>query len=338
MRIRDIVANPGQTVKGFIQIGQTPSGPIQFPLGIINGEQPGPVLCLTAGVHATEYPPIDALMRVIAELKPKALRGTVIVVPVVSLAMFASRTGFVSPLDGLNLNKIAPGKPDGTSSEILAHVLLNEVIGKAQYHIDLHGGDFGEMLLPFAGYPLTGKTELDREGEAVARVFTPQLISLATETGTISPFPGSLVYEATRRGIVSILAEAGGNGTLEQGDMRVHLDGIRNVMRYLGMVEGEPRVAANLLTATDRFLTRATQSGLLRLKVAIGDQVGVGQEVAEICNLFGETVEVVRMARSGVAGLVWAHKVVHTGDPIVRCWVTKPAPPFPATDRFVRSA
>ncbi len=337
MRIRDIVANPGQKVNGFIQIGQTPSGPIQFPLVIINGKQPGPVLCLTAGVHATEYPPIDALMRLIAELKPNALRGTVLAVPVVSLAMFASRTGFVSPLDGLNLNKIAPGKPDGTSSEILAHVLLNEVIRKAQYHIDLHGGDFGEILLPFAGYPLTGKPELDREGEAVARVFTPQLISLATETGAISPFPGSLVYEATRRGIVSILAEAGGNGTLEEADVRIHLDGIRNVMRYLGMIDGEPRVAANLLTATDRFVTRATQPGLLRLKVRIGEQVAVGQDVAEIVNLFGETVEVIRMARPGIAGLIWGHKVVSTGDPIVRCWVAAQAPPFAQTDRFVRS-
>ncbi len=334
MRIRDVEAKPGQTAKGYVEIGRTPAGPIQFPLVIVRGEEPGPVLCLTAGVHATEYPPIDALLRLITDLKPNALRGTVIAVPVVSMAMFATRTPFVSPLDGLNLNKIAPGKPEGTSSEVLAHVLLTEVIGKAQYHIDLHGGDFGEMLLAFAGYPLTGKPELDRDGEALARVFTPQLISLATETGTISPFPGSLVYEATRRGVVSILAEAGGNGTLEDADMRIHLDGMRNVMRYLGMIEGTPRVGRNLLTATDRFVTRATQAGLLRLKVNIGDQVGAGQEVAEICNIFGDVVETVRVPRPGIAGLVWGHKVVNTGDPIVRCWVAEPAPAFEPTDRF----
>ncbi len=337
MQVRDKVAKPGQKVKGLVQIGQTSCGPIQFPLVIINGESPGPVLCLTAGVHATEYSPIDAVLRLINELTPGRLRGTVVAVPVVSMAMFASRTGFVSPLDGLNLNKIAPGNPNGTSSEMLAHALLEEVIGKAQYHIDLHGGDFGEMLWPFAGYPLTGNAEGDREGEALARVFTPQMISLAPEGGTIPPFPGSIVYEAARRGVVSILAEAGGNGTLEEADTRVHLDGVRNVMRYLGMIEGEPRTAAALIAATDRFITRATQPGLLRLKVAIGDKVGAGQEVAEICDVYGETVESVRVVRAGIAGLVWAHKAVNTGDPIVRCWVTEPARPFAPTDRFLRS-
>lgn len=338
MQIRDIVAGPGQKVKGLVQFGQSPSGPIQFPVVIICGERPGPVLCLTAGVHATEYPPIDAVLRLINELTPSRLGGTLVALPVVSMAMFASRTGFVSPLDGLNLNKIAPGNPHGSSSEILAHVLLEEVIGKAQYHIDLHGGDLGEMLLPFAAYPLTGNPERDREGEALARVFTPEMISLAPAGGTIPPFPGSIVYEATRRGVVSILAESGGNGTLEEADTRVHLDGIRNVMRYLGMLEGEPHIAGTLMAATDRFVTRATRSGLLRLKVAIGDKVSAGQEVAEIVDVYGETVEAVRVARAGIAGLVWAHKVVNTGDPVVRCWITEPARPFAPTDRFRRSA
>ena len=321
LRIRDIVAECGQRTQGFITIGETPSGPIQFPVVIVNGADDGPVLCLTAGVHATEYAPIDAAMRIVQSLDAKALRGAVIVVPVVNMRMFESRTGFVSPLDGINLNKAAPGRADGSISEVLAKVLLDEVIGCAAYHIDLHAGDLGEMLLPFAGYALTGKPDLDEKGEALARLYSPKLISLATSDGKIPPFADGICYAATRRGVVSIFAESGGNGTLEEGDVRVHLHGVTNIMRYLGMIDGRPPEVGARVSARDRKVVRATRAGLLRLRVKIGDELVAGQEVAEICNVFGEVVETVRSSGAGIAGLVWAHKVVNTGDPIVRYWI-----------------
>jgi len=321
LRIRGVVAECGQRAQGFITIGETPSGPIQFPVVIVNGADDGPVLCLTAGVHATEYAPIDAAMRIVQSLDATALRGAVIVVPVVNMRMFESRTGFVSPLDGINLNKAAPGRDDGSISEVLAKVLLDEVIGRAAYHIDLHAGDLGEMLLPFAGYALTGRPDLDEQGEALARLYSPKLISLATPDGKIPPFADGICYAATRRGVVSIFAESGGNGTLEEGDVRVHLHGVTNVMRYLRMIDGTPTAVGGQVSARDRKVVRATRAGLLRLRVKIGDELVAGQEVAEICNVFGEVVETVRSSGAGIAGLVWAHKVVNTGDPIVRYWI-----------------
>lgn len=325
VQIRDVSAARGEKARGFLTIGETAGGPLQIPLVIVHGREDGPVLCLTAGVHATEYAPIDAVMRTVQALDPDVLRGTVLAVPVVNVRMFESRTGFVSPLDGLNLNKVAPGRRDGSISEILAQVLLDEVIARAQYHIDLHAGDLGEMLLPFAGYALTGNRELDAKGEALARLYTPRLISLATPGGPIPPFSDGIAYAATRKGVVSIFAESGGNGTLEASDVQVHLDGIRNVMRSLGMLEGAPAAPGPRVAARDRVVVRARRAGLLRLKVAIGDEIAAGQEVAEICNVFGDVVEHVCAPGAGIAGLVWAHKVVNTGDPIVRYWITAPA-------------
>jgi len=319
--VRNVSAESGARAQGFITIGETASGPMQFPLVIINGADDGPILCLTSGVHATEYAPIDAVMRVIQSLDPSTLRGAVIAVPVVNMRMFDSRTGFVSPLDGLNLNKVAPGRADGSASEVLASVLLDEVIGRAAYHIDLHAGDLGEMLLPFAGYALTGNRELDTQGEALARLYSPKLISLATSDGKIPPFADGICYAATRRGVVSIFAESGGNGTLEDADVRVHVDGVTNVMRHLRMVDGTPATPGPRVSARDRKVVRATRAGLLRLRVRIGDELVAGQEVAEVCNVFGEVVETVRSNGAGIAGLVWAHKVVNTGDPIVRYWI-----------------
>ena len=325
---------PGETARGFVTIGETPAGPVQFPLLLSTAREPGPTLCITAGVHATEYAPIEAALRLVQTLPSRLLRGAVAIVPVANMAMFAARSGFVSPIDGLNLNKVAPGGP-GSITEILAKRLLDDVIAHAGFYIDLHAGDLGEILMPFGGYPLTGNAELDREGEALARLFTPGLISLAKEGSTLPPFAGSLVFEATRRGVVAILAESGGNGTLIEQDVQVHLRGVENILRYLSMVEGTPTVPGPQIQATDRAITRASRAGLLRLRVGVGEPVAAGQPVAEICNVFGDIVETVCVPRAGITGLVWAHKSVSSGDPVVRCWYTQPAAPFPATDRFL---
>ncbi|HEX9484028.1 MAG TPA: succinylglutamate desuccinylase/aspartoacylase family protein [Gemmatimonadaceae bacterium] len=324
LEIRDVRAARGTRTDGWLSIGETADGPIRIPLVLLNGAEAGPVLCVTGGVHATEYAPIDAVLRLLNETDPDTLRGAIIGVPVANMHMFESRRGFVSPLDGLNLNKIAPGRRDGSISEILAHVLLTEIIGAAEYHIDFHAGDVGEDLLPFAGYSLTGDGHLDERGEMLARAFSPSLISLSTETSTLPPFPGSLNFAATRRGVVSILAEAGGNGTLDEADVRVHLTGARNVMRCLDMIDGGRPALSPRIAAMDRVVVRATRGGLVRLKVRIGDEIAEGQEVAEICDVFGHVVEHVRADGEGIVGLIWTHKVVSTGDPIVRYWITTP--------------
>lgn len=332
--IGSLTAEPGQVVRGFLDVGETATGPVQLPLVIINGADAGPTLCLTAGVHATEYASIAAVMRLTNEIEPNSLRGCIIAVPIISMHMFAARLPFVSPLDGVNLNKIAPGG-DGSISALLAGALFEQVIGKAQYHIDFHAGDFGEMLLEFAGYSLTGNEKVDHQGEALARVFTPQIFCLAPQGSGLPPSPGFVAHAAAQKGIVSILAEAGGNGTMEEADIAIHVNGARNVMRYLRMLDGDPQIPWPQILATDWHNTRATRAGLLTLKIAVGDRVAEGEEVAEVFDVFGHSIEKVRAEKAGLAMLVWNYKAVNTGDPIVRCWSIKPAPPFPETDRFL---
>ena len=190
IRIRDIVVKPGSRASGFLTIGETPTEPIRLPLVVVHGRRPGPRLCLTAGVHAAEYPGIDAVMRTVQGLDPTELAGTVVAVPVVNPPMFQRRSGFLSPIDGLNLNRTAPGRADGTISEVLAHVLLNDVIGTCQYHIDCHGGDLGEILWPYSGYALTGNSEQDRQGEALARLWSPRIVALYREGSELPPTNG----------------------------------------------------------------------------------------------------------------------------------------------------
>jgi uncharacterized protein len=321
VQIRGIGAGPGERAQGWLTIGETPSEPIRIPLVIVNGRRAGPRLCLTAGVHASEYPGIDAVMRTVQELDPAELTGTVVAVPVVNTPMFQRRAGFLSPIDGLNLNRTAPGRAGGTISEILAHTLLEEVIGVCQYHIDCHGGDLGEILWPYAGYAITGNADQDRQGETLARLYSPGIVALYEEGSSLPPTGGSMTAQASRRGVVSILAEAGSNGTLEAADVAIHRRGIRNVMRHLGMIAEEPEVDGERVLPVDQFTVSAQRGGLLRLAIGIGDEIAEGQEVAQVVDLFGETVERIRAPRAGIARLIWAHKAVNTGDPVVKCWV-----------------
>jgi predicted deacylase len=325
VHIRDIVARPGTRASGFLTIGETPTEPIRLPLVVVHGHRPGPRLCLTAGVHAAEYPGIEAVMQTVQGLDPMELAGTVVAVPVVNPPMFQRRSGFFSPIDGLNLNRTAPGRADGTISEVLAHVLLTEVIGTSQYHIDCHGGDLGEILWPYSGYVLTGDSEQDRQGEALARLWSPRIVALYREGSELPPTMGSLTSQATRQGVVSILAEAGSNGTLEPADVEIHMRGMRNVMCYLGMIPGEPDATGERVQPTGQFVVSAQRGGLLRLKIGIGDEIRDAQEIAEVCDLFGEVVERIHSPHDGIARLIWAHKAVNTGDPIVKCWVVERA-------------
>ena len=333
VRIRDIAGVPGTKQRGLITVGETPMGPIQFPLVIITGVKAGPRLCITAGVHGTEYPAMDSLMRTIAQLNPNELAGTVIAVPVVNSMMFRTRAPYLSPIDGLNLNRTFPGIPDGTISEVLAHVVLNEIVLQADYHIDCHGGDLPEVLLPYTGYPTQGKMEQDAIGEAMARLYSPRIVALYREGTTLPSTKGSLVSEASKRGVPSILTESGSAGGLDSAHVQIHMNGARNVMRFFKMIPGEPVLEGERLAAKDQFLVTARKGGLVRLAIGIGEELKRDQLIAEICDVFGDVVEQVRSPRDGIARILWTNKAVNTGDPIVKCWIADQAPPFELPSR-----
>jgi predicted deacylase len=335
-RIRDIVAERGTKQQGYMTVGETAMGPIQIPLVIINGAKAGPTLCITAGVHAAEYPAIDAVLRTITGLDPAGLSGTVIAVPVVNPPMFRARSAFLSPIDGLNLNRTFPGKADGTISEVIAHVLLNEVVALADFHIDCHGGDLPEILWPYAAYAMTGNPAVDERGEAMARVYSPRIVALYRDNTALPPTKGSFTSEAARRGIASMLAESGSAGGLDPKDVQTHIRGIQNVMRFFKMLPGDPVVHGRRMMAAGQFIVDARRGGLLRLSISIGEEIKKGQEIGEVCDVFGNIVEKVTSPADGIARIIWTHKVVNTGDPIVKCWLVEPAPPFAATDGFVR--
>jgi predicted deacylase len=95
-------------------------------------------------------------------------------------------------------------------------------------------------------------------------------------------------------------------------------------------------VPVRQLVGTGQFVVHARRGGLVRLSAAVGETITEGETLGEIWDVFGDVVETLRAPAHGLVRLVWTRKVVNSGDALLKCWVTEPAPPFPPTDRFVR--
>src|SRR5215510_8711828 len=119
------------------------------PVISVVGAKPGPVLFANAGVHGGEYPAVEAVIRLGRTLDPKKISGTVILMPVLNLPAFRTRTPFVCPIDNVNPNRVFPGDPSGSYSEQMTNALINEFVVHADAYVDLHGGDIPEALVPF---------------------------------------------------------------------------------------------------------------------------------------------------------------------------------------------
>src|SRR6185437_4856586 len=143
----------------------------QIPITTIEGAQPGPTLALIAGNHGYEYPPILALQRLLTELDPAKLRGTVLVVHVANMPSFLGRTVYFSPVDGKNLNRVYPGRADGTVSERIAYAITREVIEPCDALLDLHCGDGNESLRPYVYQCITGHADMDRRIARLVHAF-----------------------------------------------------------------------------------------------------------------------------------------------------------------------
>src|SRR6266567_2216620 len=138
----------------------------QIPVTTISGG-PGPTLALIAGNHGYEYPPILALQRLRTLIDPSKLQGSIIMVHVANMPSFLGRTVYFSPIVGKNLNRVYPGRKDGTVSERIAYAITTEVIERADYVLDLHCGDGNESLRPYVYQTVTGNPKMD---EAMARM------------------------------------------------------------------------------------------------------------------------------------------------------------------------
>ncbi len=304
--IGTVRAAPGTKATGFLDV---PGTPIRMPLTVVNGAAPGPLLSITAGVHGGEYPGIEAAIRTAASLDAREIRGAVIIVHIVDVPAFHARAIYVCPLDGKNPNRVFPGNPAGTASERLAHTLFSEVIARAAYYVDLHGGDLNEALVPFTIMLESGVPDVDTRTLDLARAYGIRYVV----RGRVA---GGTYAAAAQRGIPAILTEAGGQGLLEEEALQIHLRGLRNVMRRIGILPGGLEAADAITVLTEFHWVTSAHAGLFYPTIAPGDRVARGQRVGETRDYFGKALAEVTSPGDGIVLFTVTTPATNPHDPL----------------------
>lgn len=299
----------GEKVKGLLKVGEAPAHDVAMPYIAISGAQPGPRLCVLGGIHPLEYASIEGVLRVAREIEPGVLRGTLLVVPVVNTDGFEARAAFNNPIDYVNQNRVFPGDHAGTMSRRVAYILFDEIVSKADCLIDSHGGDLTEDISRFVIIGDTEDEDIHRKMVGMAQCYDALYIRLTN-------IKGSTKEALDKYGIPCITPESGTPYPVREEDIMFHHDGIINVMRHLGMLEGSPETRKLEVNPTQERLY-AERGGIWRQGVRAGQKVKKGMVLGEVVNLFGETLQTVRAPFDGVANNLRTSCVANTGDTLL---------------------
>jgi uncharacterized protein len=284
---------------------------LEHPAYEARGVRDGPHVALIGGVHGCEYSSIAAVNRFMNDLDTSELAGSITAVPIVSLESFRQRSAFVVPADGKNLNRSFPGSYDGTYTDALARSIFDQIIEPADVLLDLHGGDLVEALEPFAIYDASPHEE---RTHAIALAFgLPYVVRQELDESGLGGMTSSAAASA---GIPAVIAEAGGCGQLEDAATTLLVDGVRNVLRHLEMLPGEPSPPKARVIGKFIWL-RASQDGWWQPVVSAGDEIAEGQLVGTLRTLYGDVLEELRAPRDGVVLFLTTSPAVCADGPLL---------------------
>ena len=309
-------ANTGEAVSGYLAIPARGDEGTKIPVSLVRGSAPGPVLALVAGTHGYEYPGISALQRLRQSIDPRELRGTLLLVHIANPPSFYGRTIYTSPADGKNLNRVFPGRPDGTLSERIAHAITTEVIARSDYLVDLHAGDGNEALRPYAYMPVTGDARLDAATRGMALAFG--LDHIVIDAARIAPPDATKFVDMTAlaRGIPAITTETGQLGLNDEHSIALAEHGIQNLMRHLKMLEGPVQPNAGVVWLKDYQVVTSPVTGVFRARVRDGYAIAEGGLLGELYDAFGAKVGDVRAPFAGIVNYVIGTPPAVEGQPL----------------------
>jgi predicted deacylase len=282
-------SGPANFQRGTLTFANPQLAPWQWPMVEIRGDRPGPRLCVMAGMHVNEVSSIEAAVQLQRRIAPESLRGSIAILPVLNLPAVPARSQYVCPIDGKNINFSFPGRKDGSFSEALADAILGEWAAGAEVLIDLHGGDLCENVAKFSICQMTGDSAFDAQSLALARCFDAEIIAALDPADMAAP--GRACTSRARAGRLAVMAESGANGILDPVCIAFHLNGVLNVMRLLGMIDGPSIPATRDQVVIGHYLWIETpKPGLLHARAEPGMRVAKGQRLARITDLFGDEI------------------------------------------------
>lgn len=250
--------------------------PVRIPILIARGAHDGPVLGLTAAIHGNELNGIPVIQRLFKELDVTQLHGTIVGVLVANVpGLLLEQRKFN---DGTDLNRIAPGKPDGNVSQLYINRVIERILKNFNFLIDLHTASFGRINSWYI------RANMSKEVTSrMARLQNPDIILHNP------PGDGTFRGAASSLDIRSITLELRDPHIFQFDVIEDALIGIRNVLYDFKMLEGEIVCRVAMTTLCDRsFWIFTDEGGILEVFPKVKAYVQKGELIAEVRTIFGK--------------------------------------------------
>jgi len=312
-----VTAQPGTIASGEVQVAARGTDPgTVIPFSILNGARPGPVLTLVAGTHGAEYPPILALQRLRSSIDPKELSGTIVMIHTANMPAFLGRAIYYTPGDHKNLNRVFPGRSDGTISERIAFAITHEFIERTQYLIDLHCGDANESLRPYLYWTINASPPLVESIRQLAAAFGMDHVILDNGRPTDPAASVYLENTAITRGKPALTIESGGMGQSDEESIARIERGVAGVLKYLKMRATGPDPVEHIVFLTHSLVITSQHTGIFYPLVQKGYTVAEGTLLGCVTDFHGKTLEEVRAPFAGEILYVIGTPPTSKGEPL----------------------
>ena len=322
LAVGGITARPGERASGFLAVPAGVDSATRIPITIVRGAAPGPTLALIAGTHGAEVAPIVALQRLRATVEPAQLRGTLLLVHVANLPSYLHRTIYRGPWDQKNLNRVYPGRRDGSASERIAYAITNEIIERADYLVDMHAGDANESLRPYTYWSRLGlDAKVDSTAREMALAWGNDHIVVDDDRPRSRDSSVYTQNTAQVRGKPAITTETGYLGVAADDMVQRNERGAIRLMRHLGMLPAlgalrpEERVTHPVFLDRSQVLT-SPETGIWYPLVERGHTVQKGTVIGYVTDFFGTRMGDVVAPFAGAVLYVIGTPATSKGEPL----------------------
>lgn len=248
---------------------------------IINGKNPGPVLCLVAALHGDELNGIEIVRKLMQGIDPEVFCGVIVAVPVVNQEGYHHNTRYIN--GGGDLNRCFPGDQDGTCCQQMAYTLFTEVISHCDAVVDVHTGSSGRENLPQL------RVDLSIEQNEVLSSGFRRLSVIQS-----NPPHGSLREASALSGIPALVMEMGGSQGLEPDTVKLGVEALQALLGSIEMTAMQPFDLEFQHVYYGGGWIRSEREGIFIANARLGDVVQAGDILADIVDpLTSTTYQVV---------------------------------------------
>ncbi len=299
--------HPGETANLALPLPEQYScSPQYMPIKVIHGKQKGPCLVVFSVLKGTELNGLEIANRIITSITASQISGTIIAIPVMNVY---GLTHYPASLpSGSDLSCCFPGDEKGSYGERIAHLVTHEILKKADYCIELQTGGLNHNILPQVYCNFDNK-----EAKELAKVFRSPVVTNVT-------LEGNYLRQTTEELQVPLLVyQAGEAMRFDENAIQLGVNGIKNVLRAVDMLEKEPIKEVTPIFSRDEDWIVAHKGGILHTNVTLGQTIENNEMIGNISDPFGAgIIEPIKSLQKGIVVGVNTSPLIHEGLPIFK--------------------